>query len=211
MTSFDDLQTLWQTAADPAPAVDPDRIAALRAEAARFDRTIRWRDWRETAAAVIVAAAFGGMWPDAPPVGRIGVVLAVVGALFVIAWMWRAQRLHPRPAPDLPPAAALRAALARVNVQIGLLRSVMWWYLLPLAVGPLVLTYAGFVEMQRQMRTPDTALEIVFVGSLYLAPLLIVGGVFGFIYWLNQRAVRRELLPLRDRLTRLLHDLSDHG
>ena len=210
MSSFDDLQTLWRTADDPAPPVDPERIDALRSEASRFDRAIWWRDWRETAAAVIVAAAFGRMWPYSPPAARVGIVLAVLGAVFVIGWLWRAQRLRPRPAPDLPPADALRAALARVDIQIGLLRSVAWWYLLPLAVGPLVLVYAGYAEMLQDMPVLDTALKVGFMVFLWIAPLLLLGGVFGFVYWLNQRAVRKDLLPLRDRLLHLLRDFPDH-
>ncbi len=210
MTSFDDLQTLWRTADDPPPPVDPDRIAALRSEAARFDRSIRWRDWRETAAAGIVAAAFGGMWPDAPLVGRIGIVLAIAGAGLVVAWMWRAQRLCPRPAPDLTAAGALRIALGRVDVQIDLLRSILWWYLLPLTPGPLVFMAGVYLEVFAELPADPSLAVIAFLAALCVAPFLIVGGVFGFIYWLNQRAVRTDLLPLRNRFATLLHDLSDH-
>ncbi len=208
MTPFDELQTLWREGAD-APPPAPEDVRALRSEAAAFDRAIRWRDWRETAAAAVVAVAFGSMYPEAPPLARLGVVLSIVGAVFAIGWMVRAQRRQPRPAPDLPAAEALRVALARVEIQIHLLRSVVWWYLLPLAIGPMVLVASGYVEMQREMRAPETAAEIAFVIGVYLAPLLILGSVFGVIYKLNQRAVRRDLLPLRDRLAALLHTLSD--
>ena len=210
MSAFDDFQTAWRAVDDPAPPVDPARVAALRTEAERFDRTIRWRDWRETAAAAFVAVAFGSMFPVVPPLVRAGVVLTVAGAGFVVWRLWQAQRRFPRPAPGLPASEALRVALARVEVQVGLLRSVHAWYLLPLVPGPLLVTYGGYVHAFLEAGAPaiDTLGRAAFVALLLVAPVLILGAVFGFVYWLNQREVEKSLLPLRDRLARLLHDLT---
>jgi hypothetical protein len=48
--------------------------------------------------------------------------------------------------------------------------------------------------------------EAVIATSLATA---IVGGVYAWIYWLNQQAVRATLEPRRQELTSLLQSLSD--
>ena len=210
MTSFDALRDTWQAADDPAPPVDPARVGSLRTEAERFDRAIRWRDRREYAAVVFVLAFVGCQFPVIPSdLARAGLALMGLGALFVAGWLWRAQRRRPAPPPDLPAAEALRTALARVEVQVDLLRSVAWWYLLPLVPGPLLFIYGTYGAAAREgLPSIDTLAKGAFVAFLLVAPLLILGAAYGFVYWLNQREVRTGLLPLRDRLARLLHDLD---
>lgn len=207
MTSFDALQSVWQMDPDPAP-IDADALATLRTEADRFDRTIRWRDWRETAAAVFVAAMFARGFPTADTLDRVGIVLAVLGATFVCVWMWRAQRRRPPVAPGAPTADALRVALERVEIQIRLLRSVAWWYIAPLMAGPLLMGLGGLVLTLAE--TPALALgRIALLVALTAVLFALLGGFLAFVYWLNQRAVGRDLLPLRDRLADTLHALTD--
>ena len=209
----DDLQTLWQTAGDPAPQVGPETLASLRTEADRFDRQIRWRDRREYAAALLVAVLFGWDYPGAPPLVRVGIVLAVLGAAFVCVWMWRAQRRRPPAAPGAPTAEALRVALARVEIQIRLLRTVGWWYLLPLVPGPLWIAGVGLAEAVTGLPPIETTRNLVGAGVALLLALVVlaaVAGFFVFVYRLNQRAVDNDLVPLRDRLSSILRDL-DHA
>lgn len=209
MTSFDDLQAVWQTADDSAPEIGPEALAAIRTEADRFDRAIRWRDRREYAAAAFVAVMFARGFPSASPVGRVGVVLAVLGAAFVCAWMWRAQRQRPPVAPGAPLAEALRVALARVEIQIRLLRTIAWWYLLPLMVGPLLMALSGFAAAVTSETASRDLAEVsvaLLLGGLVLAA---AGGLLWGVYRLNQRAVARDLVPLRDRLLSTLHTLTD--
>ena len=213
MTPPDDLSAVWQTAADPPPVLAAGDLAELRTEAERFDRQIRWRDRREYAAAVLVAAVFASGFPEADLVGRVGIVLAVLGAAFVCAWMWRAQRRRPPVAPGAPAAQALGVALERVQIQVDLLRSVAWWYLAPLMVGPLVLVGSGlahaFAGELPPVGTPREALMTAALVGAVVAILAAVGGFLWLVYWLNQRAVARDLVPLRDRLERSLRALTE--
>ncbi|WP_420456332.1 hypothetical protein [Rubrivirga sp.] len=208
MTSFDALQAVWQTADDPAPAVGPETLAALRSDARAFDRTIWWRDAREYAAAVFVAVMFGRGFPTAVGLDRVGIVLVILGAAFVCVWMWRAQRQRPPAAPSAPTVDALRTALDRVEIQIRLLRTVAWWYILPLMVGPMLMAVGGLT--QSLVATPSASPGRTGVALLLSALVLAgVGGFLWFIYWLNQRAVARDLVPLRDRLADTLHALTN--
>lgn len=209
MTSFDDMQAVWQTTPDLPPPMAPGRQAEIRREAEAFDRKIRWRDRREYAGVALVAFVAVWMGVDASLITRVGAGLMVVGALIAVSNLWRAQRRVPPPAPDLPAIDALRQSLARVEVQIGLLRSVIWWYLTPIAVGPLIIVSAGVVENVRQLPADASPLAITgVVGAALLAFGLVVGVYYG-IYRLNQKAVEAKLIPLRDRFAALLSDLTD--
>lgn len=209
MSAYDDVQALWQNAADPPPALGPEQHTDLLRQATRFDRKIRWRDRREYAGVAGVAVVAIWIGTDATPLVQVGAVLMVVGALVAVARLWRAQRRVPPAPPDLPAVAALRQSLARVEVQIELLRSVLWWYLTPLAVGPFVIVVGRAVEAFRDL-PPDAALlsSALILGRAALG-LGVIGGVYYWIYLLNQKAVDRKLEPLRDRFVTLLSDLPD--
>src|SRR5439155_24159197 len=91
---------------------------------------------------------------------------------------------------------SLRAELHSVRTQSQLLRSVAWWYLLPLAVGGLVFVWGmpfgglGF-----------TVGVILFKVGFTLFSL----AVDVWIYRLNQRAVSKQLLPVAAQLESLIH------
>jgi hypothetical protein len=84
--------------------------------------------------------------------------------------------------------------IRETEVQIQLLRSVLWWYLLPCAVA--ILAFA----LDR------------FPGKANSSFLLIFGTTTGVLflvaYWWNQRAVRTVLEPRRENLRRALAELS---
>jgi hypothetical protein len=75
-----------------------------------------------------------------------------------------------------------------VRTQSRLLGSVLWWYLLPLGIGLLVATWGAPTHLHAKI--PATLIYI---------------GVYAFVYWLNQRARSKELLPLEAQLESLLH------
>ncbi|MEM1115095.1 MAG: hypothetical protein AAF845_00405 [Bacteroidota bacterium] len=204
--TYAEIQAVWQAAPDAPPPVPPDRLADLRTRAALFDRRILWRDLTEAAAAGVIMLVFGPtlLDGDAPSVARLGAAFAVGGAMFAIAWMWRARLRAPRPSPALPPAEAVRVALARVEVQVRLVRTVAWWYLLPLSVGPFIEILGSALPATRWTEAP----AMPFEADVVVAAVILMGGLLVWVYRLNQRAVRDELIPLRDRLAALLTDLT---
>lgn len=170
-------------------ATDAEILAMLKAEAARFDRTIRRRDRIETIAAVFVALVFlpqlwWGSW-----LTRLGVVLFVAGSVLTYVRLSGARRDAPSPDMTAPVVEMIRGRLDSVDAQIRLLESVFWWYLAPLGLG-VILIFAGGVGAS-------------LAALVYTA--VVVAAVF-VIYRLNQRAVRLHLQPLRDELVTLLAD-----
>lgn len=193
--NIEELQALWKTQA-AAPAIDePALLQKIKAESRSFDRAIRRRDWREFAAALLLI----GLWllPSRVPAGpRWPQVLAVVVVLlvpvFAVLARYRVQRR--RPPAELDVRHELAHAVEHTRLQVRLLRSVTWWYLLPLWLAGLLIEYhrsgvisAHWWKMQAWVMLP----------------------FFVFVYWLNQRAVRKNLQPQLDQLVALRAEWND--
>jgi hypothetical protein len=183
----DDLVRLWQgsTAATP----DPERVArTLMAQAWRFDQKIFWRNFREYAAGIFLMVVFAGQ--IALGYDRPGGAIGFVCVAFVMAYIWWSHRgLEPLdPAADL--AAYRSALLRRFDDQIGLLRTVPYWYLLPLSVPCL---WQASRAWDRQ-------------GRLALIPVVVFAAVFAFIGWLNVGPAVRALRAARAKVEAMFAD-----
>jgi hypothetical protein len=191
------LKTAWQKrSAAPAHRVSGGNLAAtLDRRVRRLERQVFWRDIRETVAAIIGVIIFGLFaWYTASPVARAGAALTVVAAIFIVAHLHRTRARVSAADPSLPVIAYCRGALDRVDAQIALLRSVLWWYILPILIG-CNLVFAG-----------QAGLGVI---SLVYAAVTLAFGVF--VYRLNQRAVNKTLLPLREELALCLRSLEANG
>lgn len=174
----------------------PDRelLGFVKERSKAFDDAIRKRDRRETIAAAMVFLFFLSFVFVADPswLTQVGVGLVLAGSALSV-WMLRRARRRPMDASAaLPLAEVLRSEREKVERQIRLLRNVLWWYIGPLAIG-VVLVVVG-----------TDGLSWYTVG--YTVLVAVVSAV---IYRLNQREVQRELLPRRQELTRLLHELEE--
>ncbi len=182
-----ELENIWRK--QPAFEPSPENIARIAATVdaldRKFQRTIWWRDLREIGAALALAiwiALAGRTWIR---------WIAVASALFVAAWIFR-SRIVARPGREIPNVIErLQQMIRETEMQIGLLRSVAWWYLLPCAIGMFA------IVLDRSPRNFNSPSFWIFAG------LLGAG-----IYWLNQHAVQKKLAPRRDNLRRALAELS---
>ncbi|MDB6034209.1 MAG: Beta-lactamase [Verrucomicrobiales bacterium] len=182
----DALKKLWQEQRFDASRSLPDEkeIAAMKRKMKKFDRTISWRDGRESLAAIFIIIWFGRAFFKVPaPLAKVGCVILVLASVFICWYPIRKKRRVAKAAPDAPMTQALQCELEKVEVQIRLLRSIVWWYLLPLMAGALVFHFG----MQ-----PSLSSNIGY--SAFVVALSV------FIYWLNQRAVEKQLLPLQREL-----------
>jgi hypothetical protein len=147
---------------------DPERVArTIMAQVWRFDQMLFWRNAREYAAGIVLLVVFMGqlvMGDDG-----VGALVGIGAVGFVMAYLWWKHRgLQPLdPAADV--IAYKAALLARVDDQIRLLRSVTYWYLLPLTLP--ILWQAG-----RVWSKSPWAAAISLAGAMAL---------FAFLRWLN--------------------------
>ena len=169
---------MWQ--GHMTSAQDSERVArTIMAQVWRFDQTLFWRNAREYAAGIVLLVVFLGQLVVGDD--RIGALVGIGSVGFVLGYLWWKHRgLQPLdPAAD---ASAYKAALlARVDDQIRLLRSVTYWYLLPLSLP--TLWKAMYVWDKRP-----------WAAVLSLAVVVVF---FAFVRWLNVRLGVGALLAPR--------------
>jgi hypothetical protein len=129
--------------------------------------------------------------------------LVMPGIVWIAAFMTvdRRHQRRRRALPGDPLVRGVESSLAEVEHQIWLLRNVHWWYLLPLAVPMLAFFAHTFWRLSRG-NVWEAAIATSFV-------TVVVGGVYTWICWINQKAVCSTLEPRRQELTSLLRSLSD--
>jgi hypothetical protein len=189
--SLDDAQAAWRSTPAPSSEEFTGLVAKVRS-AERFEARIRGRDLVESAAALIVIAAFLPALFSFPGwLSRIGAGIIIVHAIAIMVVLHGTRRRRG----GAPVAAPLKefflAELTRVDDQIYLLKNVGWWYIAP-SMGGACLVLLGLIGWN----WPALGLCGTFIG-------------FGvYVCWLNQRAVRSHLLPLRESLVAAERELE---
>lgn len=190
----DELKKLWQQQPLRDPAISAAQVlSAMQSKMTHLRRTLLARDIVELAACAFVMVLFGyfffrdARWPTL----RLG-DLIIIGGSILIAFKLVHARWTTRSAPaGASIVESLRAELKAVRAQSQLLRSIGWWYLLPLGIGILVRTWGSFTGGP---------------GGFIFNVLYTVGviALFAYIYRLNQRARANQLLPVEGQLESLL-------
>jgi hypothetical protein len=190
----EELKQLWQQQPLRDPAILPAQVmSAMQKQMTQLRRTLLARDVRELSACVILGVIFGiYFFINRAPVARLGALFIVASSIFIAWKLLYARRSTPAAKPDATVVESLRAELHSVRTQSQLLRSVGWWYLLPLAVGVLAFVWG----------MPFTNLVFDFVFRIGFTLVELALNVF--IYRLNQRAVSKQLLPVEAQLESLL-------
>jgi hypothetical protein len=190
--TLEETRAMWNAQVPPPEARSSDErvLEQVLARSRELDRVIRWRDAREGIAAVVVALFMAPLLTKGTWLSRAGVLVILAGAAVILTVLLRSQR-GARPDAGWPLAEVLRAERARVDQQIRLLGSILWWYIAPLTAGLTLLT-----------------LGLGGVTWFTTAYLAIVALTQWGIYALNQRAVRNDLRPRRMELDRLLSELE---
>jgi CubicO group peptidase (beta-lactamase class C family) len=203
--NLDDFQKSWQSQ-DAAKTISINTDALLnevRRNQQQFRTTIYLRDVREVGITAILIPVFIFM-------GRLlhnWTNYLVAAACFIVGgYILLDRRRRRKNSPDSGDTLAncVVASLAEVRHQIWLLKNILWWYLLPLFV-PLIISMCW---PALQSRDPILA-KMAFL----LGPIGVVTLVYGFLYWLNQRAVKKYLEPRQRELEKLLNELGseDHS
>ena len=198
----DDSRKAWQQQSSQTRlAIDPELLLEeLRRKDLRFHSTIFWRDVREVGTSLLMVPVwlYMGVRLSLPWTWYLTVPVLVWVAGYMLTDRMRHKRQPPEPSEPL--RQSLQSSLAQVEHQIWLLRNIIWWYLLPLALSML----AFFGQVAWQMRS------VGWLSVLFVAGVAVIGGtILAVVYWLNQYAVRTGLEPRRRELETLLLSLED--
>jgi hypothetical protein len=197
---FDELRKAWQEQRPPDDGpYNEKRFRRMVDKMHSFNGVLAHRDAGEIGAAMLLG------------------VLTLAGSFFLAlhAWVWVlaaacqfgvglyivVDRLRRREAPaEDNVRESLERALREVDHQAQLLRSVALWYLLPYGLSMAMV----LGDMWLRMAVIVTPIKDV---SFLLIVVILLGST-GYVYWLNQWAVKYQLLPLRRELEEALSDLN---
>jgi len=194
---FDKLKSAWQERPVENFPGQPDReiVDAVLARLDSVQQVIRRRDGREIGAAIGSIVLFGiWFWTEHAWAARLGCAIIIAGSVLIIVRLLAAHSRNRRPRLHLRLREYCAAERDRVEVQIRLLRSVLWWYLAPSVVGSNLFVF-GLIGWHA-------------VGVGFLIFSLALGAV---LYRMNLRAVRIRLMPLKQELDYLISELDHNG
>jgi hypothetical protein len=203
--NFEDLQKTWQSQdAFVKATINADLVLQeVRRNQRQFGATIFWRDVREVGVAFLMTACFIYV---AVKTHQWGAGATALACFWVGVFMLVDRRLQHRQRPDANASlrACIEISLLQVNHQIRLLKTIFWWYLLPLATGVVVwiINLAWGIPLEGRLSRVELA------GLLLGSSVIICGLTFWLVFWLNQFAVRNDLEPRRKELETLLASLK---
>jgi len=189
----DRLKIIWQQAG--RSATPPARHAPLDEIASRFAawrRRVRRRDLLEQVVALgglAICLRLCFVLPSA--LARAGAATLAGASVLIIVMLYRARPGRRETDKTMTVRAFCEGEVRRVDAQIALLRSVALWYLAPTLLGANLLV-AGLSP-----------------GWLWTAGYVLASTLLGaWVLRLNHKAVRLELVPLREELRRIAGEQS---
>lgn len=199
----DDLQQAWQSQRDQKMDIDM-LVERLKQGQQQFSATLFIRDATEVTVAGLMVPIWiaMGIGLKLPWTWYLTIpVLFWIGG-FMLAGLFRRRREELEPVESL--REQVQRSLAEVEHQIRLLRSVFWWYLLPMLISLL----AFFAQVSW-----NTGLKLGWPQGAMLFAITtgVVAIVFSGVYVVNQRAVRVNLEPRRRELEETLQSLSEES
>jgi hypothetical protein len=181
-----ELKSLWQRQELQPPVSLPDAeiMNRMRQKLRQFDRNIFRRDMREGVACAVVVGMF--LWEffvESAALARTGCIVVIAAAVVIFGKLvvrrhFKTKRGEPDSVKEF-----LEKERRKMTREIFLLRSVFWWYILPLLVGEELFVFG----LPRPLANKLVATAVCVAVS-------------GFVYWLNQRAVRKYLVPLQEEM-----------
>jgi hypothetical protein len=196
---LDDLQQTWQSQREARLNVEPQLLLQeMRRNQRSFKLTIFWRDFREVfvAAVMTVLFTFQGLSGRGWPWVLLGGTCLFVGG-FILVDRFRRRGRAARFDDSL--LGCVEASLEDVEHQIWLLNNVFWWYLLPLAIGMVIVLVDMAIGMEH---LPEWVRWATLLTTAAFCALVFAG-----VYWVNQVAVRKSLEPRRQELLAVRENL----
>ena len=192
---FDKLQKTWQEQPIPGSITikEESLLKLTRRDQQNFLAAILRRDVLEVTLCILLVVFFLKNYVASKSISSliIGLGCLFVGCFFVIDRIIQKKR---QPLYEDTLICCLKQSLVQINHQIWLLRNVLWWYILPIFIG----MFIGPIL--------ETGIRAFTTSYVIIAILLALG-----IYRLNQRAVCQGLIPYRNEILTLLHQLDSNG
>jgi hypothetical protein len=197
---LDDLKANWKTAIESDNSTQDlsPMIELLVKETSKVDKSIKRRDRLEISIALLLIPVWSWkLFYSASLVQTTGLWIAIVACLYIPYKLLKAKQIN---APkDNSVMAFLQFEKIKIENQKKLLESVAVWYIAPLMVAIVLITAGATVDETGIPRITEQL--AIYYG---FCVMLVIG-----IYFLNKRAVKKQLLPLLDKIKQRISELND--
>jgi uncharacterized membrane protein HdeD (DUF308 family) len=179
---LDEFQTFWQIQPTDSFQISPADIHQM---AARLQRQINWRNYREYLAAVFLIPIFGYIFcvHDAL-LPRLGAALIIAGIIYAVYQLHRKGSANAVPS-EMGDRACLDFYLRELQRQYNVLRNIWSWYLSPFIPGMALYLIGMTIQAAISPGANKLRVFLSFIGSA-----LFIASIFYGIYRLNQRSAR---------------------
>ncbi|WP_293750275.1 hypothetical protein [uncultured Paraglaciecola sp.] len=197
---LDDLKANWKTAIESDNSTQDlsPVIELLVKETSKVDKSIKRRDRLEISIALLLIPVWSWkLFYSASLVQTTGLWIAIVACLYIPYKLLKTKQIN---APkDNSVMAFLQFEKIKIENQKKLLESVAVWYIAPLMVAIVLITAGATVDETGIPRITEQL--AIYYG---FCVMLVIG-----IYFLNKRAVKKQLLPLLDKIKQRISELND--
>lgn len=204
--NWSDYESVWKR--QPLPLGEKADVGELKqsfeTKSRKFEAAIRVRDYAEATAGIVVAVAYVFFWwklgASGWPMGiAMALVLGVSG--FFLRERFRARRR--RVGPEVPLLAKVEGDIVELRHQGRLVEKLWGWYLGPVAGAMAIQLWVIMQHVAPWIPPRDPW----FIAGMVFPILLVIVFVIGFVWWMNQRALRRQLRPRLAELEKLRDEL----
>jgi len=197
---LDDLKEEWQQEIEPRKCENNLKtlVAEVKTKTLKIDKEIKRRDILEISIAILLIPFWlYGLFSSAGTIQSIGLWILIIACLFIPYKLIKAKQVSPTK--DASVKGFLLQEQEKLKLQKALISSVVWWYLLPLVTGIILVTLGGTVnELGVPQITEQLVIYYGFLGLLCIA-----------VYLLNKRAAHKKFAPLLIQVEQKLAQLDD--
>jgi hypothetical protein len=197
---LDDLKENWKAeiASDNNAQELSPMIKLLAKETNKMDKSIKRRDIIEISIALLLIPIWS--WKllySAGLVQSIGLCIAILACLYIPYKLMKAKQVD---APkDNSVMAFLQVEKTKIENQKKLLESVAVWYISPIFLAIILITLGSTID---EIGIPRITEQLAIYYGFCV--MLVIG-----IYYLNKRAVKKQLVPLLDNVNQRISELNN--
>jgi hypothetical protein len=193
--NWNEVESLWKEAAPQGDDASPAQLLeVVNRRSSKFRRQVAWRNVREVAAGLAVAAICGWFAFHQPdPVQRVGMGVIAASGVWIVVYLLKFGYSGKAPDANADLSTYCRLLSEDYGRQAKLLRRVKYWYLLPPYVGNLIIF-------------GDSLHRRLVAGQSTLAAWVGLGGftsVFVAVWILNERYAARHIDRLQNELRQM--------
>ena len=184
-------------------------IQELNAKMSSIQKVIRIRDRREIASSIIGIIIFSYLLYEIPfPITKFACVMSIIWFAYVILTFKKSKTQHITSQLDLSVKGQLAHQKDAMQHQADLLNSVAYWYAIPPFIINCVFLFGlgnpadyDWINSLAESILPLTA-------NLKIVTIIGLTFFYGFIIWINKRAVTKNINPIIEKLKMVKHQLE---